>query len=94
MRLEAQIKRGYYPLPLEAIPGIAQIVSCDPEATIFDPCCGEGVAVVELAKALGQFDGVQDAGRKNGEREVWFCGAGFGLGKCCVLLAKSLLKAV
>jgi hypothetical protein len=53
MRLEARIKSGFYPLLPKYIPLIAKHLQADSQATIFDPCCGKGVAVAELAKAIG-----------------------------------------
>ena len=53
MRLEGQIKSGYYPLPDRWIEPIASRVRCNPNATLFDPCAGKGIAVHSLAQALG-----------------------------------------
>lgn len=52
MRLEGQIKKGFYPLPMQAVPEICRVVSAHPKATIYDPCCGEGVAVKAIADGL------------------------------------------
>lgn len=52
MRLEAKIKKGFYPLPESAIPLIAERLKCGPNATIFDPVAGEGVALDLLATEL------------------------------------------
>lgn len=53
MRLEGQIKKGFYPLPMQAVPEICRVISAHPKATIYDPCCGEGVAVQAIAEGLG-----------------------------------------
>jgi hypothetical protein len=53
MRLEAQAKSGYYPLDLQAVPHIAAKIECSSKATIFDPCCGAGDAVVAIAEEMG-----------------------------------------
>lgn len=53
MRLEAKIKSGYYPLPLEAVPSIAEKIKVSPDTTIYDPCAGRGDAVIAIAEALG-----------------------------------------
>lgn len=54
MRLAAKVKSGFYPLEEAVIPTIVKAIdSVDPEATIYDPCCGKGEAVVKLAAALG-----------------------------------------
>lgn len=53
MRLEARIKSGFYPLQPGFVPLIAKHLQVDPNVTIFDPCCGNGVAVISLAQQLG-----------------------------------------
>ncbi|XZE35323.1 DUF6094 domain-containing protein [Pirellulaceae bacterium SH501] len=53
MRLEAQAKSGYYPLDLAIVPHIASKIECSSKATIFDPCCGKGDAVLAIAEAVG-----------------------------------------
>ncbi len=49
MRLEAKIKMGYYPTPLAVVERIRSYLKF-PEynANLFDPCCGEGLALKEL----------------------------------------------
>jgi hypothetical protein len=58
MRLAAQIKQGFYPIPPEVTSLIAaKLAPADPSAgertTVLDPCAGEGVALYRLAAGLG-----------------------------------------
>lgn len=53
MRLEAEIKKGFYPLPLTAVDAICKSIIPCKGTTIYDPCCGEGEAVQAIAKQLG-----------------------------------------
>ena len=53
-RLESARKGGYYPLPPELIPLLANLISCPHDnGRILDPCAGEGEALIGLADALG-----------------------------------------
>lgn len=53
MRLEAQMKGGFYPCPKEAIDQlVAKVTPCD-GATLLDPCAGRGEAAKWLAEGLG-----------------------------------------
>ena len=53
MRLEAQMKGGFYPCPREAIDQlVAKVTPCD-GATLLDPCAGRGEAAKWLAEGLG-----------------------------------------
>jgi len=46
MRLEARIKMGYYPTPLSVVKRIKSFLTFPEEnANLFDPCCGEGLAL-------------------------------------------------
>ena len=80
MRQAAQIKLGYYPAHPDAIAAIAKhlklgIPKNERETiNILDPCCGEGLAVRQLAQALGvpedHVHGIElDAGRTEKARE-------------------------
>ncbi len=53
MRLEGQIKMGYYPTPLTVVERVRSFLKL-PEAkvTILDPCCGEGLAVKKLLEGI------------------------------------------
>jgi len=52
MRLEGQIKMGYYPTPLSIVERVRSFLRFPKEAaTIFDPCCGEGLAVKGLVES-------------------------------------------
>lgn len=55
MRLAAQVKGGYYPASPEAIEHVLAKVKpmkgCSP--VVFDPCCGEGLALRTVGKLLG-----------------------------------------
>lgn len=54
MRLEAKIKKGFYPLQLDAVPHICSLIEwVHPDANIIDPCCGKGEAVKAIADTLG-----------------------------------------
>jgi len=50
MRLEAKIKMGYYPTPVSVIERIKTFISFTDDNTLFDPCCGEGNALAQLAE--------------------------------------------
>jgi type I restriction-modification system DNA methylase subunit len=56
MRLEAKIKMGYYPTPLSVVERVRSFLKFPEEnANLFDPCCGEGLALKNLkgdAKAM------------------------------------------
>jgi hypothetical protein len=53
MRLEAQMKKGFYPLP-ELVAGmIGDKLVGGAGSTIFDPCAGEGSAVKVIAERAG-----------------------------------------
>lgn len=50
MRTQGRIKMGYYPTPLPVIDRIRSFVSFpEEEASLLDPCCGEGLALERLA---------------------------------------------
>lgn len=50
MRLEAKIKMGYYPTPIPVVDRIRTFLSYPQENVNFlDPCCGEGLALKNLA---------------------------------------------
>jgi len=55
MRLEAAMKGGFYPAPLDAVETIAKHVDLPMgnRSTILDPCCGKGEAIAHLAGLLG-----------------------------------------
>ena len=57
MRLAAQAKLGFYPAHPDAIAGIAAHLTLPKlradEVNIIDPCAGEGLAIRQLADALG-----------------------------------------
>jgi hypothetical protein len=49
MRLEAEIKMGYYPTPLSVVERIRSFLKFpEDNVNLFDPCCGEGLALKEL----------------------------------------------
>lgn len=50
MRLEARIKLGYYPTPISVVERIKSFIRFTDDNTLFDPCCGEGNALAELAE--------------------------------------------
>ena len=51
MRLEGQIKMGYYSTPLSIVERVRSFLRFPKETTtILDPCCGEGLAVKGLAE--------------------------------------------
>jgi hypothetical protein len=54
MRLEAQARMGYYPIPDPVMRLIAhRLFAPDPSSvTAIDPCCGEGLALRTLAREL------------------------------------------
>jgi len=50
MRLEAKIKMGYYPTPLSVVDRIRSFLRFPQDkVSLFDPCCGEGMALKTLA---------------------------------------------
>ena len=50
MRTEARIKMGYYPTPLSVVDNIRSFLSYPRDnVNVLDPCCGEGLAVKNLA---------------------------------------------
>lgn len=51
MRVPARIKMGYYPTPVRVVDAIKRLFSFPRAAwTVFDPCCGEGIALQQLAE--------------------------------------------
>jgi len=49
MRLEGQIKMGYYPTPLSVVERVKSFLKFpEKKVTILDPCCGEGLAMKHL----------------------------------------------
>ena len=50
MRLEARVKMGYYPTPISVVESIKSFICFAEDNTLFDPCCGEGNALAELAE--------------------------------------------
>jgi len=49
MRLEAKIKMGYYPTPLSVVERVRSFLKFpEDNVNLFDPCCGEGLALKEL----------------------------------------------
>lgn len=44
---------GYVPLPTAAVKLIASYINVHPEARVFDPCAGEGRAILAMAQAWG-----------------------------------------
>ena len=51
MRIEARIKMGYYPTPLSVVERIRSFLRFPHDhVSLFDPCCGEGLALKNLAK--------------------------------------------
>jgi hypothetical protein len=56
MRLEARLKLGFYPLPVEHGPSIRarlEFPSADTPAAALDPCAGEGAALKAITKDSG-----------------------------------------
>ena len=54
MRLEARVKMGYYPTPLPVVDRIRTFLSYPAgNASLLDPCCGEGTALRRLAEGTG-----------------------------------------
>ena len=56
MRLAAAAKAGFYPASPVAIEGILKHLYLADESkhhTIIDPCCGEGLAINQIAEGLG-----------------------------------------
>ena len=55
MRLVARAKSGFYPAPPEAVALAAEYVRPSHLGlpTLLDPCCGQGVAIKQLAELLG-----------------------------------------
>lgn len=53
MRLEARVKMGYYPTPLMVVERIKSFIRFPENASILDPCCGEGNALQKLAEGTG-----------------------------------------
>lgn len=50
MRHEGRIKMGYYPTPLTVVDRIRSFISFpEEEASLLDPCCGEGLALERLS---------------------------------------------
>ena len=49
-RLVSQAKLGYYPTPPEVVDHLRQALAFEPGARLFDPCCGDGEALAEIAK--------------------------------------------
>ncbi|MCL6443705.1 MAG: hypothetical protein K6T83_09670 [Alicyclobacillus sp.] len=49
MRYEGQAKMGYYATPLTMTTKIRKRLVCEGAARLFDPCCGEGDALAEIA---------------------------------------------
>ncbi|MBN2224077.1 MAG: class I SAM-dependent methyltransferase [Deltaproteobacteria bacterium] len=53
MRLEGQIKMGYYPTPLRVVERVRSFLKLpEKKVTILDPCCGEGLAVKKLVEGI------------------------------------------
>ena len=52
-RLASQEKAGFYPIPPTVTSLIASHIKAPHGGRLLDPCCGEGVALVTLAKELG-----------------------------------------
>ncbi len=59
MRLKGQMKLGYYPTPNHTAARIAAILDIPAGATILDPCCGDGAALVAVAKGRGETYGIE-----------------------------------
>lgn len=59
MRLEAQIKGGYYPAAPEAVAACLRHLAPpdEGEAVILDPCAGRGAAICQIADAWGCREG-------------------------------------
>ena len=56
MRLAAAAKAGFYPASPVAIEGILKhiyLADKSKDHTIIDPCCGEGLAINQIAEGLG-----------------------------------------
>lgn len=53
-RLESQAAGGYWPTPEHLLPRIARLFQRKGYASIVDPCCGEGAAVLEMSKLIPQ----------------------------------------
>lgn len=49
-RLESEKKMGYYPTPLSVVRDLRKVFKAEQGIKIFDPCCGEGIAVHEFAR--------------------------------------------
>ena len=52
MRLEARVKMGYYPTPPSVVQRIKTFLEFPEDATILDPCCGEGNALKQLTEGM------------------------------------------
>jgi len=50
MRLAGRIKLGYYPTPSSVVERIKSFIRFPENASILDPCCGEGKALQKLAE--------------------------------------------
>jgi len=57
-RLASKIKMGYYPTPDGTLKFIMEKLNISPDATLLDPCCGEGYALSWTAY-LGESYGVE-----------------------------------
>ena len=53
MRNEGVSKMGYFPTPLTMTAKIRQRLQFTDSARLFDPCCGEGDALLDLAQGAG-----------------------------------------
>lgn len=52
MRLAAQVKVGFYPVPPTVVEQVLDCLSPNPNATMMDPCCGRGAALVQFSENL------------------------------------------
>ena len=54
MRLEGQSKLGYYPTPVQTLQMIPTwlVATKDGPRRVFDPCCGKGEALAQIASAI------------------------------------------
>ena len=53
MRLNAQVKGGFYPAAPEAVAHVLDYVRASGPTTILDPCCGRGEAIHQIGQLLG-----------------------------------------
>ena len=58
-RIESQAKAGYYPTPDSVCDILKEILEFNEGARILDPCCGEGLALEQLAPEYTETFGIE-----------------------------------